>query len=271
MDHLCQVCDKIFPNSSQLKAHSRTHSGEKPFDCTICQKSFSSSSSLKSHHLTHTGEQLFPCTDCNTSFSQSSNLKTHQITHSGLTPFGAKRLISSIFPWFHTSIYWIKNHSAAIVYWSARWTCNLETRARFPVAASAVVGYFSSRFLWREIVSQLLGWCREAIPGRKSASLRTLSKLPLHPNSFGKFELTFFKTLFPANQSFSKRINGRFHVKGPRKKVNVKKWIFFNELWKIMGQIDDCDRFLNNSCDLGVFLAKNKKIPKKDCFEKVKI
>ena len=61
-------------------------------------------------------------------------------------------------------------------------------------------------------------------------------------------------------------IYGRFHVKGPRKKVNVKKWIFFfNEMWKIIGQIDDFDRFLNNSCNLGVFLAKNY------CFEKVKI
>jgi hypothetical protein len=57
-------------------------------------------------------------------------------------------------------------------------------------------------------------------------------------------------------------ILGRFHVKGPRKKVNVKKWIFFYEMWKIMGQIDDFDRFLNNSCNLGVFLAKNQKYQK---------
>ena len=29
MDHRCQVCDKTFPSSSQLKTHSQTHSGEK--------------------------------------------------------------------------------------------------------------------------------------------------------------------------------------------------------------------------------------------------
>ena len=46
---------------------------------------------------------------------------------------------------------------------------------------------------------------------------------------------------------------GRFNVKGPRKKVNVKKWI-----GKIIGQIDDYDRFLNNSRNFGVFLAKKK-------------
>ena len=39
---------------------------------------------------------------------------------------------------------------------------------------------------------------------------------------------------------------------------------------KKIGQIDDFDRFFNNSCNLGVFLD-NKKIPKNDCFEKVKI
>ena len=37
-----------------------------------------------------------------------------------------------------------------------------------------------------------------------------------------------------------------------------------------MGQIDGFDSFLNNSCNLGVFLAKNQKRTKNDCFEKVK-
>ena len=55
---------------------------------------------------------------------------------------------------------------------------------------------------------------------------------------------------------------GRFHVKGPRKKVNVKKVDFFYEMAKIIGQIDDFDVFLNNSCNLGVFLAKNQIYPK---------
>ena len=62
---------------------------------------------------------------------------------------------------------------------------------------------------------------------------------------------------------------GRFHVKGPRKKVNVKKC--FNEMWKILGQIDDFYRFLNNSCNLGVFLAKNQKYPKMTVLKKWKL
>ena len=58
----------------------------------------------------------------------------------------------------------------------------------------------------------------------------------------------------------------RSEEKGQRRKVD-----FFNEMWKIIGQIDDFYRFLNNSCNLGVFIAKNKKIPKKYRFGKVEI
>ena len=55
------------------------------------------------------------------------------------------------------------------------------------------------------------------------------------------------------------------------KMVNVKKWIFFNEMWKIIGQIDDFDRYFNNSCNLGVFLAKNQKYPKITVLKKWKV
>ena len=57
----------------------------------------------------------------------------------------------------------------------------------------------------------------------------------------------------PTHKGVLVQATGQFHVKGPRKKVNVEKWIFFNEMWKIIGQIDDFDRFLNYSCNLGVF------------------
>ena len=67
------------------------------------------------------------------------------------------------------------------------------------------------------------------------------------------------------------QVFGRFHVKGPRKKVNVKKWIFVYEMWKIIGKIDDFDRVLNNSYNLGVFLAKNQKYPKMTVLKKWKL
>ena len=33
-------------------------------------------------------------------------------------------------------------------------------------------------------------------------------------------------------------------------------------MWKIIGQTGDLERFLNHSCNLGMFLAKKKKYPK---------
>ena len=63
---------------------------------------------------------------------------------------------------------------------------------------------------------------------------------------------------------------GRFHVKGPRKKVNVKKWIF---LWNVKDNRANWWfwPFLNNSCNLGVFLAKNQKYPKITVLKKRKL
>ena len=65
----------------------------------------------------------------------------------------------------------------------------------------------------------------------------------------------------------SKSIRGHFHVNGPRKKVNVAKWIFLNEMLKIIKK-NDFGRFLNNFCSFGVFLAHNKKSTKNTVLKK---
>ena len=144
-----------------------------------------------------------------------------------------------------------------------------------------LVFYTLATLVWNHTSVLVTLW--NLFPG----NLKKSNKLELYKHIFSfLFLLLFFffqfwikKKLKIKNQKLKKttmikeeeRIHGRFHVKGPRKKVNVKKWIFFNEIWKIIGQVDDFHRFLNNSCNLGVFLAKNTKIPKNNCFEKVKI
>ena len=55
------------------------------------------------------------------------------------------------------------------------------------------------------------------------------------------------------------------------KRSTSKSGFFSNKMWTIIGKIDDFDRFLNNSRNLGVFLAKNKKYPKMTVLKKWKL
>lgn len=74
----CNVCGRVYPTNSTLRAHSITHSDLRPHACPLCDKTFKRNQDLKFHINQHTGARPYQCPYCPKAFASSGNCFSHR-------------------------------------------------------------------------------------------------------------------------------------------------------------------------------------------------
>ncbi|CAL2029985.1 unnamed protein product [Caenorhabditis brenneri] len=77
--HKCEYCGKVDKYPSKIRAHMRTHTGEKPFKCDICGMAFSQKTPMRLHLRRHFDQKPYECDvdGCKERFVSGAILKMH--------------------------------------------------------------------------------------------------------------------------------------------------------------------------------------------------
>ena len=62
--YYCKEGNYATPQKPDLVNHSKTHSGERPFECGICDEKFRQKGDFKAQHLLTHKEGRFECDEC---------------------------------------------------------------------------------------------------------------------------------------------------------------------------------------------------------------
>ena len=73
----CDICQKKFSYSGNLKVHLLRHEGVNTYVCSQCPKCFCTVQDLKSHQLVHSDYKQFCCGLCSKNFKHKGDVVQH--------------------------------------------------------------------------------------------------------------------------------------------------------------------------------------------------
>ncbi|GJQ12468.1 hypothetical protein GpartN1_g4259.t1 [Galdieria partita] len=92
----CDGCGKSYRTRSKWIAHTRTHTGERPYVCSypFCGKTYTRSDHLRRHEWSHQERKPFACSriNCDKTFATKQRLQRHEMCHT------VKRAFTCSFP-----------------------------------------------------------------------------------------------------------------------------------------------------------------------------